>query len=67
MKKANLADIVKCYYCYLDKDQHKTILKFLLQYEDHFNETLGTFHSKVVHLGEKKDVETQKPQSFFSI
>ena len=67
MKKANLADIVKCYYCFLGKDQHKTILNFLLQYEDYFNETLSIFHSKVVLLEEKKDVKTQTPKSFLSI
>ena len=63
--KANLVDVVKHHYCHLSTKRRQVILNLLLQYEDLFDGTLGTFHStKPVQLELKKNAVPKHHKAF---
>ena len=63
-EKANLVDVVKRHCCHLSTKRREAILNLLLQYEDLFDGTLGTFHTKPVHLELKKDAVPKHHKAF---
>ena len=63
-EKANLADVVKRHCCHLSSKRREAILNLLVQYEDLFDGTLGSFHTKPVHLELKKDAVPKHHKAF---
>jgi len=63
-EKANLADVVKRHCCHLSTKRREAILNLLVQYEDLFDGTLGSFHTKPVHLELKKDAVPKHHKAF---
>ena len=63
-ENANLVDVVKRHCCHLSKERHEAILNLLVQYEDLFDGTLGTFHTMPVHLELKKDAVPKHHKAF---